>query len=102
MTENNMNPTLVVDMYEEQATFFVNSINLKIVKVQKLDKERSAVEITFEKSPDQITISSKSLLDIIGELEDAQGIGWLEDKRTKIQYAINMLENILQIKGERK
>lgn len=43
-----MKQTLTKTLFGKEADFFLTAKNPKIIKVQELDRERSAVEITFE------------------------------------------------------
>ena len=43
-----MKQTLTTIFFGKEANFFINAKSPKIIKVQKLDRERSAVELTFE------------------------------------------------------
>jgi len=43
-----MKQTITKTFFGEDAIFFKNGTNPKIIKVQTLDRERSAVEITIE------------------------------------------------------
>jgi len=80
------------NFYGDGADFFKKD-SITIKEINGLDRERSAVEVIFECKPNQMLIS---MLDMIGELEDAQGQEWLEETRTKIQVIIDKLENIVK------
>lgn len=47
MLLNNMKQTLKQNFYGDKADFFKNGF-VKIVEIKELDRERAAVEITFE------------------------------------------------------
>jgi len=40
--------TLIREFFGKEADFFINAKTCKISQIKKLDRERSAVEITFE------------------------------------------------------